>query len=152
MMAGGYGRGQRQRTPCSKALMYHQSNGVIAHLRPPPIQKIGPWVLTHNLPCLPGPLPHELVTGFIFLSDATHREAEVTPMDESYITCRLQRVRARGKKERSSGSPCYLFARQSRECTSMIGQTGKGSIQVVNCEYLSLRRRSNLREHPLVIF
>lgn len=103
--------------------MHHQSNGVIAHPRPPTIQKNGPWVLTHNLPCLPGPLADELVTGFIFLSDATHREAEVTPMDESYITCRVESERER-KKKRSAGSPCYLFARQSRECTSIIGQTG----------------------------
>lgn len=132
VMAGGYGRGQRRRTPCTgKALMHHQSNGVIAHLRPPAIQKNGPWVLTHNLPCLPGPPADELVTGFIFLSGATHREVEVTPMDESYITWRLERVRVRERKKRSPGSPCYLFARQSRECTAVIGETGKGSIQVV---------------------
>ncbi|MPC19128.1 hypothetical protein E2C01_012036 [Portunus trituberculatus] len=53
-----------------------RSNGVIAHLRPPVIQKIGRRVLTHNQPSLPGPPADELVTGFIFLSDTTHREAE----------------------------------------------------------------------------
>lgn len=55
VMAGGYGRGHRQRIPCSKALMHRQSNGVIAHHSPLPrtTLKNGPRVLTHNLPARP---------------------------------------------------------------------------------------------------
>lgn len=132
-MAAGYGRGHRQRTPCTKALMHRQSNGVIAHHSPPPpiTLKNGPRVLTHNLPCPPGPRADELVTGFIFLSGATHREAEATPLKESAILPGAQM-----KKKIARVTWYYLFARQSRECTSLTGAPGSRCISTMRTDAL----------------
>lgn len=122
-MAGGYGRGHRRtqaETPCSKALMHRQSNGVIAHhspLSPPTTLKNGSRVLTHNLPSPPGPWADELVTGFIFLSSATHREAEATPLKERAI---LPGAQMEKKKEIVRVTRHYLFARQSRDALLLL--------------------------------
>lgn len=111
--------GTQAETPCSKALMHSQSNGIIAYYPPPPptTLKNGPLVLTHNLPCPPGPWADELVTGFIFLCGATHREAEATPLKERAILPGAQM--GKKKYEIVRVTWYYLFARQSRESTSL---------------------------------
>lgn len=92
--------------------------------------KNGPRVLTHNLPCPRGPRADELVTGFIFLSGATHREAEATPLKERAILPGAQME----KNEIARVTWYYLFARHSRECTSPTGLTGPGCIRALNTD------------------